>query len=208
LLLLGITGTIGSGKSAVGRVLEELGVPVIDTDKVVHDLLGSDASTQEAVCRRFGRQLLSDIAGNGTLQIDRKALGRLVFQDSKARRDLETIVHPRVRAVCASLTEAYRSEQKHLVLATLVPLLFESGSACLYHEVWTVVTDESLLRERLAQRDGLTPDLITQRLKAQFSQEKKAALAKRVIYNSGTLRDTADQVRTFLAELIQRDPGV
>jgi len=93
--VIGVTGTIGSGKSLVGRLLEQMSIPVIDTDKVVHDLLNGDTPTRAKVIERFGPEIQQD---DGT--INRRALGGIVFSDSEARKELEAIVHPAVRTEC------------------------------------------------------------------------------------------------------------
>ncbi|MGH9552879.1 MAG: dephospho-CoA kinase, partial [Terriglobales bacterium] len=191
--IVGITGTIGSGKSTVGAVLAELGVPVIDTDKIVHDLLGQDNSTRKAVVERFGAAIQQS---NGA--IDRAALGALVFHDEQARKDLERIVHPAVILECRKRIADVGTKP---LVAVLVPLLFEAGLGNEYDEVWTVVTQEPVLRERLRQRDGFNDEQIAQRLAAQWSQERKAKSAQTVIDNSGTREETKRQVKTLLQKL-------
>ncbi len=201
---IGVTGTIGSGKSAVGRILESLGVPVIDTDKVVHQLLDHDQQVQDLIAERFGKTILISTADDAQPRVDRKALGVWVFKDFEARKDLEAIIHPRVRRECRRLFEEYACKDNVKAVATLVPLLFESSNQPVYDAVWTVIAEESVLRERLKDRDHLSSDEITNRLAAQFSQEKKASLSARVIDNSTDLEHTRRQVESCLKELLER----
>jgi dephospho-CoA kinase len=198
-ITLGITGTIGSGKSAVGAILSDLGVPIIDTDKIVHMLLNSNSEVQQLVTERFGKSLLISTA-SGEKQIDRKALGALVFNDAGARRNLELILHPRVRKECRRLTAEYATNGA-TVVGALVPLLFEANLKSEYDEVWAVIADDAKLRERLKIRDGLSDTDIEYRLKAQMSQNEKAKRADKIIDNSGDLAQTRQQVALRLHEL-------
>lgn len=192
--VIGITGTIGSGKSTVGSILEELGVPVIDTDTITHEVQNSE-KIKRAVIERFGKAVLTE---DGTGKIDRKKLGALVFKDPKAKRDLESLIHPAV------ILESRRCVAAHAdkpIVAILAPLLFEAKVQGEYDEIWAVIANEKVLRERLAKRDDLSDDLITQRLAAQFSQEEKARLSTVVIDNSTTREETKRQVEVNLEKL-------
>jgi len=203
LIRIGITGTIGSGKSTVGKILEELGVPVIDTDKVVHQILDSDQKVQGLIASRFGKDVLIE-NGDGSAKVDRRALGAKVFKDWQARKDLEAIVHPHVRQECRRLIEEFSRDEKLKAVATLVPLLFEAQAEKDYDEVWTVTADEKSIYGRLAERDHLSHEEIAQRLKAQFGQEKKRELADRVIDNSKDLAHTRQQVQETLYATLNR----
>lgn len=192
--LIGVTGTIGSGKSAVGKILAERGVPVVDTDHIVHDLLSGDQSVIRAVSERFGEAVVEK---RSPLTINRKALGKLVFASEPARRDLEAIVHP---AVILEMRRRAATYQGKPLVAVLVPLLFEAGVQAEFDEVWTVVADEQSIKQRLASRDGLSLDEAEQRISAQWPQNQKALLANRTIDNSGDLEDTARQVDMLIRQ--------
>jgi dephospho-CoA kinase len=188
--IIGITGTIGSGKSLVGTILQELDIPVIDTDQVTHYLLSEDTPTRKAVIERFGQEIQLDDG-----KINRRSLAAIVFADPSARRDLEDIAHPAIREECYTRIKKLSGKP---VVAVLVPLLFEAGLGQEYDETWTVITDESILRERLRARDNMTDEQIDKRLRAQWTQEKKAQLASRVIDNSGTEEATRQRVKQLL----------
>ena len=191
--ILGITGVIGSGKSLVGRILEDAGEPVIDTDKVVHELLTNDTPTRAAVVERFGKDVQREDGA-----IDRPKRARIVFANDEDRKALEAIVHPAVRAECRRRIDAMPDED---VVAVLVPLLFEAGIEEAYDIIWTVVTELPILRERLRNRDQLTDEQIDARLAAQWPQEQKRMLADTVIDNSGTIADTTSIVLAELAAI-------
>jgi dephospho-CoA kinase len=192
-VILGITGTIGSGKSTVGRLLQEAKVPVFDSDHIVHALLTNENPVREAVISRFGNEIRRPDGA-----VDRKKLGALVFNDDLARKDLESIVHPAVRA---QIRQHVHDQSQSPVVAFLVPLLFEAGSQAQYDEVWTVVADEEVLRERLKARDKLDDDAARRRLSAQMPQSEKAARAAYVIDNSGSVERTREQVLEGLGRL-------
>ncbi len=188
--VIGVTGTIGSGKSLVGRLLEQMSIPVIDTDKVVHDLLNGDTPTRAKVIERFRPEIQQD---DGT--INRRALGGIVFSDSEARKELEAIVHPAVRTECRRRIDTLAGEA---IVAVLVPLLFEAGMREEYDETWAVVTSEPVLKERLKQRDKIGDEDVERRLRAQWAQSKKAALATFVIDNSNSIEETKKQVELLV----------
>ena len=190
--VIGVTGTIASGKSAVGKILAQQGVPVFDTDEIVHDLLSLPTATRTAVVERFGQSIVDE---QGC--VNRRSLGKIVFADDAARHDLEAIVHPAV------ILETRRkvSALENSLVAVLAPLLFEVGLKNEYDETWTVCAAIDVVKQRLGSRDKLSPEEIDARLKAQWSQERKSALADVVIDNSGSLEDTQRQVCLRLAKL-------
>ena len=198
---ISITGTIGAGKSLLGQILEENGIPVIDTDKVVHELLRSDLEAKEQIKASFP-SVFTKLDGTDEEQIDRKKLAKIIFNDKEAKTKLENILHPKVRKVCAQRTSALaNSIDRPKIIATLVPLLFESKRQADYDQVWTVVCPEDVLRQRLAKRDNLSPTEIDMRLAGQMSQEEKARLANKVLDNSKDKNHLRQQVLSALAEL-------
>lgn len=183
--LLGITGTIGSGKSTVGAILQSKGITVVDTDMIVHDLLANSTSIKDKIIARFGT-------------VDRIELGKLVFSDKKAKDDLEKILHPDVIVACRKIAD----QSSEAIVAYLVPLLFEAKLEDEYDQIWSVKVNAQKLRERLKMRNGFTDAEIDARLAAQLSQEEKASLSHRTIDNSGSIQETQAQVEKLLQELL------
>lgn len=204
--VLGITGTISSGKSLVGKILARQGIAVIDTDQVVHELLASDEATKKAILNQFGAAVFAESPrpGEPLPPVDRKALGALVFSDPQKRSKLEAILHPNVILNCRKrvkdLSESGSSSRFPLV-AILVPLLFEAKLEKEYDEIWSVFTEESVLRQRLGERDKLSQAEIENRLAAQLPQSEKARRAGQVIDNSGTPEETERQVNLLLEKM-------
>jgi dephospho-CoA kinase len=210
--VLGITGSIASGKSIVGKILSELGIAVIDTDELVHKLLDTDRGTKKAIFEQFGQDVLSNSAIDKPPQqeanqsgpwedqtIDRKKLGQIVFASEESRHKLEQIVHPNtILALRKQISEL--SEQA--LVAVLVPLLFESNLQGEYDQIWTVYTAEETLRKRLRERDKLSDIEIDSRLRAQMPQEQKTKLANQVIDNSFSAAETERQVRLLVQKIL------
>ncbi|PWT94172.1 MAG: dephospho-CoA kinase [Candidatus Melainabacteria bacterium] len=204
LTTIGITGTIGAGKSTVGKILEDLGIPVIDSDQIVHNLLAEDAEVQNLIVDRFGNSVVLQNSTSPTRAIDRKALGQVVFKNTQKRALLEEILHPRVRSISRQKIEQLANDPSVKLVACLVPLLFEANLGDEYDETWTVITEPTVLKDRLKRRDHLSPSEVEGRLASQWSQEKKASLADKVIDNSADLSQTRKQVVDLIDRLIPR----
>jgi dephospho-CoA kinase len=200
---IGLTGGIATGKSAVGRLLEERhGLPVLDADRFAREALAPGSPGARAVLERYGNQLRPGTEGSAAgeetggstpsghncdagVMIDRVALGRIVFAHPLERRWLEELVHPLVRQ--RFLAELQRlAEVPTLVL--MVPLLFEAGLESLCSEVWLVDCNENQQLERLIGRDQLSEAEARARIEAQWPLARKRTLVDRCIDNSGDLQ--------------------
>lgn len=186
--IIGLTGSIASGKSTVTRALRELAAPVIDADAIVHELQQPGTPVTLAIAREFGPEV---IRPDGSL--DRAALGRIVFAEPSRRAALEAIVHPAVRERIWQEVERFRAEGRPAVVLD-IPLLFESGWEQVVDEVWVVYVDRETQRARLIARDRLEPGEADRRIAAQMDLESKRAGAHRVIDNRGSEAETREQV--------------
>ena len=189
-----LTGGIASGKSSVAVLFAQLGVPVIDMDVLARELVAPGTTLLGQVLARFGERVR---APDGAL--DRRALRELVFRDADARRELEALLHPVIRARAAELAAAVHAPY----LIVVIPLLAESGYASDYERVLVVDCDEPLQRLRLAQRDGGSAELIDAALRAQAPRAARLALATEVIDNDGELAALAPRVRELHARYLE-----
>jgi len=184
-LKVGLTGGIGAGKSAVAARLTELGAVVIDADVLARDVVAPGSDGLAEVVAAFGETVL-----DATGALDRARMAALVFADPAARRRLEAIIHPRVRARTRELIEAAPADA---IVVNDVPLLVETGLAPTFHLVVVVWAPETLRLERLVKR-GLTPQDAQARITAQIDDQRRRAAADAVVDNSGDLTQLRDQV--------------
>ncbi len=198
--IIGITGNIACGKTAVGHMLLELGAErYIDADAVVHKLYQSGQAIAVKVAETFGPGV---VAANG--DIDRKALGTIVFQDTEAMRSLEAIVHPAVGQALAN--ELAGVSPTGIVIIDAVKLL-EGGSGKLCQSKWMVICPQELEYERLITRNNLNPEEAWARIKAQPLVDEKLSLVDEVIDNSGSLDETRRQVVAAYERFCKRFPA-
>ncbi|MGC8873710.1 MAG: dephospho-CoA kinase [Chloroflexia bacterium] len=184
--LIGLTGNIACGKSTVLRELRRLGAAVLDADAVAHDVMRAGTPVHRAIVEAFGDSIL---AASG--EIDRRALGKIVFSDPEALARLEAIVHPAVLQEARQWLEGVKAR----VAVIDAIKLFESGIADWCDEVWVVTCPEEEQLRRLVECRGLSPEEASTRIRAQPPQAEKVARADRVIENSGSLDDVRACVR-------------
>lgn len=197
MLLVGLTGGIGSGKSTVARMLEERGAVVFDADALAREAVEPGTPGHDAVVERFGANVL---APGG--ELDREALGSIVFADPAARRDLEAIVHPEVRRLLAEGCEAYQGSDRVVVFSA--PLLVETGMHTAFEVLIVVSAPVQTQVERLLRDRAMSEEQVRARIAAQAPLEEKAAVADVIVDNDGTLEDLRDQVDRLWNDLRAR----
>lgn len=201
IVVFGLTGGIGSGKSTVAARFRARGLPVIDADVLAREVVAPGTPGLAEIRARFGDGVL-DTRG----ELDRKQLAEVVFHDEAARRALNAITHPRVRDLALERVQELAARGEPLACYE-VPLLVESGLADLLRPLVVVVVDVATQVERSMQRDGSTREHAEARIAAQMPLADKAKLADHVIDNSGSPAETcarADQV----LDAICREKGV
>lgn len=197
MLLVGLTGGIGSGKSTVAGMLERLGAVVFDADVLSREAVAQGTPGYDAVVQRFGPNVL----GPGG-ELDREALASIVFADPAARRDLEAIVHPEVRRLFAEAVERFEGSNAVVVLSA--PLLVETGMHSAFEVLIVVSTTPQTQVERLMRDRGMPESAIRARVEAQLPLEEKAAVADVLVDNEGTVEELFGQVERLWADLQER----
>ena len=187
-----LTGGIASGKSMVATELAARGAIVIDADVLAREVVEPGTSALAAIIDRFGADLLSDG------RLDRARLAEIVFADPLARRDLERIVHPAVRARAAELERAAGAAA---VVVHVIPLLVETGQQEDFDLVVTVDVDHETQIQRLMTRNGFTRAEAESRVAAQASREDRRIAADVVLDNTGSVTQLREQVDALWAEL-------
>lgn len=184
-LTIGLTGGIGSGKSTVAKVFENLGVPVYDTDAIAKDLVQPGKPALQELITKLGNGILTD---NG--ELDRQALKQQIFDNDKVRNLVEDILHPRIRQQLLSKIESCTSPY----CIAVIPLLFEKNWQDTVDRVLVVDAPPELQIARATSRDNVPENLILQIMQAQVNRETRLASANDIINNNGDQQFLASQV--------------
>ncbi len=184
-LIIGLTGGIGSGKSTVANFFAEYGITIVDADRLAHELVEPDQPAFADIVAIFGTPCVTP---EGTL--DRAWLRRRIHSDPDSKQKLESVLHPRIRARMRTLLKAASSPY----CIAVIPLLVETGQADLVDRTLVVDIPESLQRLRVAARDGLSDNEITDILSSQADRSTRLAAADEVINNAGDMAVLKTQV--------------
>jgi dephospho-CoA kinase len=199
--VFGLTGGIATGTSTVAQMFRELGAIVIDADQIAREVVAPGSETLQKIAGHFGPKV---IAKDGTLE--RKKLADIIYKDEAARRRLNALIHPLVRARILREIERLRDEQPDAILVVDLPLLLDTTGPDAYEldGVIVVSTDRATQLSRLRTRDRLSQEDAERRLAAQRPVAEKAEDADWVIDNSGTPEETHRQVDMLWEELLVR----
>ncbi len=197
MLLVGLTGGIGSGKSTVAQMLEKRGAVVFDADMLARQAVAPGTAGFDRVVERFGPHVL---APGG--DIDREALSSIVFADPAARRDLEAIVHPEVVRMFAQGCEEYQGTDRVVVFSA--PLLVETGMHTAFDVLIVVSAPVQAQVERLMRERGMSETAVQARIAAQLPLEAKAEAADVIVDNEGSLEELDGQVDRVWQKLVNR----
>ena len=191
MLIVALTGGIGSGKSTVGQMFAQLGAIVIDSDQLARDVLERGSIGFDEVVAKFGDEILK----NG--EIDRQLLASIVFKDPKKRSELEQVTHPLIRKAFA---EVVARSANNSIIINQIPLLVESNHDYKFDHVITISANESIRTQRLLKR-GLTADQIRQRMQAQATNQMRESISDSVIVNESDEQNLLDQVEIIWEQL-------
>lgn len=190
---VGLTGGVASGKSTVSAMLRDLGAVVVDADLLAREVVAPGTEGLAEIVAAFGDKVLTPEG-----ELDRPAMGAIVFGDEEARRRLEAIIHPRVRQRSAELEAAAGPDA---VVVHDIPLLAETGQAGTFDAVVVVDVPVETQVERMVRLRGMTEAEAKARIAAQATREQRLAVATHVIDNTGTVEDLRDRVAEVFGEL-------
>ena len=195
-LLLGVTGSIATGKTTVAGMLEELGARTIDFDVLSRVVVEPDKPAWQDIVAYFGEQILAD-----DRSLDRTKLREIVFQDLEKKKKLESFQHPRIFEEFIKQVEQYASEDPHVIIQAVVPLLIEVNMQSFFHNVLMVYASEEEQKKRLMQRDGSSEEMAMNMIRSQLSVDEKKGYCDLVVDNSGSLENTRNQVQKLWKQL-------
>ena len=194
MIVVGLTGGILSGKSTISQMLAEKGAVIIDADKIGHEAYKPHTKTWQELVDAFGMSILKE-----NMEIDRKKLGEIVFNDTRALARLNKIVHPEMHSMMKEEIERLRSEGVGVVVLEAA-VLIEANWTDLVDEVWVALAPEEVAVKRLQNRGGLSEEQARARIRSQLSPEERAKHADVIIDTDCEL----SQVRAKVAELWQK----
>lgn len=197
--IVGLTGGIATGKSTVASMLRELGAEIVDADELAREVVKPQQEAWKEIVEAFGAGILRK-----DKTIDREKLGQLVFADTTARKRLESITHPRIRALADERIQGLTAEGADAIVYD-APLLFENQIHLWIRPVILVAADPQTQKQRLRERDRLSEREIQQRLEAQMPMEKKRKLADLVIENNGDLEELKRQVQSVWEKILRME---
>ena len=197
MLKVGLTGGIGSGKSAVSSLFEEWGAFIFDADAVAKDILNNDPTAQSEIIAEFGTDVL-----NKDGKIEKKKLSRIAFQDEDHQLRLNTTIHPYVFRKIDSSFDKILQKGKHDMFCVDAALIYESGADAHMDYVIVVTSHLRLRTERVMERGGLTREEFLRRLELQWPDEDKTHMADYVIHNNGTREGLIDESKKVFDLLV------
>ncbi len=191
-MIVGLTGSIATGKSTVSAMFQEAGIPVVDADIAARRVVDPGMPALRRVVEAFGEEML---LSDGSL--NRKALGALIFNDEEAREILNSIMHPAIREWMEEEKKRYVEEGAAVVIMD-IPLLIENDLVHTVDEVIVVSVSEQTQKARLMKRNELSEEEALARIQSQIPVKEKEAYATYVISNEGSLQETEQQVKEIL----------
>ncbi|MBW2449514.1 MAG: dephospho-CoA kinase, partial [Deltaproteobacteria bacterium] len=201
-LLLGLTGSIATGKSTVAAMLAELGARTIDFDVLSRLVVEPGKPAWKDIVAFFGEQILRE-----DQTLDREKLRDIVFKDMQKKKKLESFQHPRIGEEFIELVKQYAGQDPDAIIQAVVPLLIEVNMHPLFHNILMVYASEEVQKKRLMNRDGCSEEMAVKMIRSQLSVEEKKGFCDLIIDNSGSLEETRKQVEKLWQKLkkIQRE---
>jgi dephospho-CoA kinase len=196
MIIIGLTGGIGSGKSSVAEMFQDEGAYIIDFDYLARVVVEPDMPAWRDIVDYFGQEILSP-----DRTLNRSKLAEIVFSSAQSRKALEGFIHPRIFEKRDTLLKDIKTKDPKAIVIVDVPLLFELSLNKNFGKIILVYVSRDVQIERAIKRDALLKEEVEKRLKAQINIEKKKLLSDYIINNEGSLKNTRDQVRKVINEL-------
>jgi dephospho-CoA kinase len=196
ILLLGVTGSIATGKSTVAAMLEELGAHTIDFDILSRVVVEPGKPAWEDIVAYFGKQVLHE-----DQTLDREKVREIVFRDLEEKKKLESFLHPRISEEFIKMVDAYTRRDPLAIIQAVVPLLIETNMQAFFHNILMVYATETEQKRRLMARDGCSEEMAMNMIRSQLAVEEKKGYCDLIIDNSGTEQETRKQVEKLWQKL-------
>lgn len=193
-MIIGLTGSIASGKSTVAKMIKSYGLPIVDADLVARKVVEPGTLTLKKIAEAFGPEI---IARDGSM--DRAKVGSIIFHNEELRKTLNSIIHPAIREEMLQQRDEFLSYGEKNIFMD-IPLLFESKLEHFVEKIIVVSVNKEVQLQRLMERNGFTEEEANARIATQIPVKEKEQLADAVIHNNGTLEDTAIQLQNILYE--------
>ncbi|GEK35374.1 dephospho-CoA kinase [Kurthia sibirica] len=193
-MIIGLTGSIASGKSTVAKIIEELGFPVVDADVVARIVVEPNQPALREIAAEFGEDI---IRKDGSM--DRQKVGEIIFNDAEKRQKLNNIIHPAIRKEMAKQRDKWLSSGFNTVFMD-IPLLFESAQGRTVDKILVVSVSPEIQLQRLMARNNLDASQAQARISSQLPLSEKEKGADAVIFNDGTVEETRRQLEKILKE--------
>ena len=191
MLIVGLTGGIGSGKTTVSNLFKDLGIHIIDTDVIARDLVNHNASVLKEIVSKFGNDILKQDDS-----LDRKKLAKIIFNHKRYKQQLEDILHPKIREeVKTQIQNIQSSETPPEYIIVVIPLLFETRFSDLVDQILVILSDETIRIQRIRQRDHRSMDEIRSIMNSQVDDEKRINEADDIIKNNNGLDELTSQIK-------------
>ena len=186
-MIIGLTGSIASGKSTIAGMLKDMGLPIVDADLVARQVVEVGSPTLAKIVEQFGEDVLLPSG-----EMDRTKVGAIIFNDEQKRLQLNGIIHPAIREEMIRQRDAFVVESKHVVMD--IPLLFESKLQHFVEKILVVTVSPEVQLQRLMARNGLSKEEAEARIASQLPLKEKEDGADAVIYNNGTIEQSKQQL--------------
>jgi dephospho-CoA kinase len=190
-MIIGLTGSIASGKSTIAEMIQAYEIPIVDGDVIARQVVEKGSPTLQKIVEAFGAIVLTEDG-----ELNRPKLGEMIFSNEAKRQQLNSIIHPAIREEMLRQRDAYVAQGKHVVMD--IPLLFESKLQHFVEKILVVTVSLEVQLERLMQRNNLTEEEAKMRIASQLPLSEKEAGADAVIYNNGTIEQSREQLQVIL----------